>query len=93
MSQSDINIESYTIFNKWDELLNEVYQYLKTIMPKDEFVALEKDELKWIEEKENAMSKAAAEWEGGSGAPMAVNMAGTEYTKERCYYLISLINK
>ena len=48
-------------------------------------------EIKWIEEKEKGIAEAAAEWEGGSGEPMARNSAGIKYTSERCYYLISII--
>ena len=43
-------------------------------------------------ETEIAIDEASAEWEGGSGEPMARNMTAARYTKDRCYYLISLIN-
>ena len=69
-----------------------LYQYLKTILPADEFKVLQADEYKWIQKKENAVEAAAAEWEGGSGEPMARNTTASSYTKDRCYYLISLIN-
>ncbi len=91
-TQHAINRESGVVFEKWDVLLNEVYQYLKTVLPEDEFKQLQADELAWITEKENAMAETAAEWGSGSGAPMARNMTGIQFTKERCYYLISLIN-
>ena len=51
--------------------------------------------LDWIEKSfdiENAIKKEAEAWEGGSGETMAKNMTAIDYTKERCYYLISLIN-
>lgn len=90
-TQVEINRESANVFEQWDVLLNDVYQYLKTIMPNDEFKQLEKDELNWIKEKEKAMKEASAEWGGGSGEPMARYGTASRYTKERCYYLISLI--
>ena len=90
-TQVEINRESANVFEQWDVLLNDVYQYLKTIMPNDEFKQLEKDELNWIKEKEKAMKDASAEWGGGSGEPMARYGTASRYTKERCYYLISLI--
>lgn len=90
-TQSQLNTESYNVYVKWDSLLNEVYQYLKATMPSEDFASLEADEIKWIEEKEKGIAEAAAEWEGGSGEPMARNSAGIEYTSQRCYYLISLL--
>lgn len=91
-NQAKINSESWIVYKKWDSLLNEVYQYLKTIMSDSEFKQLQKDEIAWIAKKEKAIEEAGAEWEGGSGEPMARNMTGIQYTRERCYYLISLIN-
>lgn len=91
-TQSEINSESSVVYKKWDALLNEVYQYLKTIMSDDEFKQLQEDEFAWVTKKEKAIEAAGAEWEGGSGEPMARNMTAIQYTEERCYYLISLIN-
>ena len=92
MTQSDINIESGVVFEKWDALLNEVYRYLKTEMPESEFKQLESDELAWIAKKEKAIDEASAQWEGGTGEPMARNMTAIEYTRDRCHYLMSLID-
>ena len=92
MTQSDINMESGVVFEKWDVLLNEVYQYLKTEMSESEFKQLEADEFAWIAEKEKAIAEAGAQWEGGTGEPMARNMTAIEYTRDRCNYLISLID-
>ena len=91
VSQSEINSESAVVYKKWDALLNEVYQYLKKTMSYNEFKKLQNEEFKWVEKKENAIKAAGEEWSGGTGEPMARNMAGIEYTEERCYYLISLI--
>ncbi len=90
-NQNEINKQSGEVFRKWDVLLNDIYQYLKTIMPEDEFSVLQKSELDWIVEKEQAIDEAGAEWEGGSGEPMARNYTGIRYTKDRCFYLIDLI--
>lgn len=90
--QSVINSESGIVYKKWDVLLNEVYKYLKTIMSESDFSVLQADETDWVAEKENAIAEADAEWGYGSGAPMARNMTAIQYTEERCYYLISLIN-
>ncbi len=92
MTQWDMNHESGVVFSKWDALLNEVYQYLKKTLPSSEFETLRKEEIAWINEKEAACERAAQEWEGGSGAPMAVNETATEYTKARVYELINMID-
>ncbi len=90
-TQTALNTESYAVYVKWDSLLNEVFQYLKSTMNVEEFSLLEAEEDKWIKEKEKGMDDAAAEWEGGSGEPLARNSAGIQYTSERCYFLISLV--
>ncbi len=91
-TQSEINSESSIVYQKWDALLNEVYQYLKTIISDSGFNRLKESEIAWIAEKEKAIKAAGEEWEGGSGETMAKNMVAIQYTRERCYYLISLIN-
>lgn len=90
-SQADLNHESGIVFQKWDELLNDVYQYLKTTLSPDEFSKLQQEEIAWVKEKEAAMESTGALWEGGSGQVMAENSVGIEYTSKRCYYLITLI--
>ena len=90
-TQTDINTESGVVYKMWDGLLNDVYRYLKAILPASEFATLQQDEMDWIAEKEAAIEAAGAEWEGGTGEAMARNMVGIDYTMMRCYYLISLI--
>lgn len=92
MSQSDMNREAGIIFEKWDQLLNDVYQYLKSIMDSESFSTLRREEQNWIKEKEAAMDAAEAEVAGGSMAPLVRCSTGTEYTRDRCYYLISYID-
>lgn len=90
--QATMNRHSYEVFQKWDVLLNDIYRYLKSTMSASEFKALEADEIRWINEKETAVKAAGAEFEGGSMRPLVENTTATSYTKERCYYLISLID-
>jgi|GEM_PF-4006078 len=90
-SQADFNSVAYNVYTKWDNLLNEVYQYLKTILPEDEFKQLRQDELDWIDRKEAAMDEAGSEWEGGTGETMVYYGEGAEWTRERCYELIYMI--
>ncbi len=91
VTQADMNRESAIVFEKWDNLLNEVYQYLKTTLTDSEFAALKKEEYQWIQQKEAEMNAAGAMFEGGSGEPLARNSVGIEYTSKRCYALIMRI--
>ena len=91
MAQQDINRESAIVYQKWDALLNEVYQYLKNTMAPGAFDNLKAEETDWYQRKDRAIDDEGALWEGGSGEPMARNMVGIDWTRERCYYLISLI--
>ena len=93
MTQADMNSGSLEFYKEWDKLLNDIYQYLKETMPKNEFDALQKDEMEWVHEKEAAVEAARKEYEGGSMAPFVGNGAAITYTCERCEYLMSLIDK
>lgn len=91
-SQYELNVESQILYEKWDDLLNEVYQYLKSIMTPAEFESLQEDEIIWIKQKEDAIKRTGEEWAGGSGEGMARNITAIEFTESRCYYLIDLID-
>ena len=91
MSQAELNNASMEVYNRWDALLNDVYQYLKNTLSTSSFEELSDDEEEWIIEKETAIREAAAEYGSGSMAPLAANITAIEYTQDRCYYLISLI--
>ena len=90
-NQTDINLHARIAFEKWDVLLNEVYAHLKGQMSQSEFKALDNDELSWIKQKESAISSAVAPHSGTDKEPEARYTTGIAYTKERCYYLISLV--
>lgn len=89
--QQPMNPASADVFQKWDDLLNEVYQYLKISLPQSEFATVQTEQIQWIKDKESAVEAAGQEYAGGSMEAMQRNSVATEYTRERCYYLISLI--
>jgi len=91
MTQRDMNFGTGEYYLKWDNLLNEVYQYLKSTLSNAEFEKLKADQIKWIKEKKAKAAVVAKDWEGGSGQPMAVNDEKIQLTTKRVYYLISLI--
>ena len=90
--QQEMNIASGNLYEEWDLLLNDVYNYLKTIKASSEFENIKNDEIAWISKKDAAVEASRNEFAGGSMAPLAANTTAIEYTKQRCSYLISLIN-
>lgn len=90
-TQLEMNMSSGLEYRTWDVLLNEIYQYLRTYLPAGEFEKLKQEQIKWISEKENAIEAERNGYGSGSIAPLMANSTGTRYTKERCYYLMSLI--
>ena len=87
-----MNVASMELYQQWDALLNDVYNYLKESKSKLEFDKISKDELEWIKEKEAAIKESRAEFEGGSMAALVANTTAIDYTQKRCEYLISLID-
>lgn len=90
-TQYELNTESGAVLEKWETLLSEVRKYLEKELPDSEYEKLQVNELDWLAEKENAINEAAEEWKGGSGEPMARNMAAIRCIEERFTYLITLL--
>ena len=86
ISHEFVNYSYLKNYDQLDELLNEIYVYLRNHMDKDEFEKLKQDEIKWIQLKENI--KKVRKYTGCSIEGMEA-----KYTVERCYYLISLIDE
>ena len=90
--QMEMNISSGELYAEWDLLLNEVYQYLKKTKSSSAFKVIKDNEQKWIKQKETAVDNEYNSYQGGSMAPLAANSVAIQYTRERCRYLISLID-
>ena len=90
--QSDLNSISSEELYRWDKLLNEIYQYLKTVMTEQEFEVLQADEKKWVTKKEKDVKKYSEEWGMGSAATMEINGYECGIVKDRCYYLLSKLD-
>ncbi len=86
-TQGDMNSVSYEIYTLWDDCLNQIWNIFKENLDPDEMDKLTEEELSWIEEKEQAVTDASSEFEGGSLAPLAANSKAAELTRERVYYL------
>ena len=48
LTQAEMNMGTSEYYEKWDTLLNEVYQYLKLTLSTVEFEKLKADQIKWI---------------------------------------------
>ena len=86
-SQTAMNILSYKQYKLYDDELNNIYQFIKANTPANKFEQIQKDELAWIQEKNNKLNEIAST--GGTIVPINVNIADTSMTKERCLYLIN----
>ena len=91
MAQLDINEGTKIYREKWNSLLEEIFDYLKYTLSVEDFNDLSKDELKWNEKKQREVEMKGKAFEGGSAQPCIMNMADIEITSDRVYYLISLI--
>lgn len=76
------------VYKKWDIALNEIYNYLKENLPKDQFNKLQKEEVQWIKDKEANAKKFANQYKGGSIEPVMYLSALGNETKKRCYELV-----
>ena len=91
--QQQMNIESASLANSWDELMDNIKLYLKKTMTEAEYKEVIASEQQWLDEKEKAMNAVKIEYSGGTLMPMMVNIEAINYDKERCKYLISLIKE
>lgn len=84
------DITMYAVeFNKqYDTLLNDIYNYLKGVMPESEFKKLQNEEVKWINEKETAIKKSQEEHKGGSMNAYTASLTSLGYTHNRIKELL-----
>lgn len=88
-----INKALDTVYNWWDEKLNEIYQILKGGLSEEDGKALVKEELEWIDYRDDQAQKAWDEFadeetkQVGTGATAAFLGKSIEITKERVYEL------
>ena len=88
MTQLDMNMKSQELYQLWDGALNYLWGELQNYLPQDEFTELLEEQRSWIAEKENAISGAGKEYEGGSMYALVVNSEGARITEERVYELL-----
>lgn len=78
-------------FNEWDALLNDVYQYLMGVLPKNQADALKADEIAWIARKDASAKSVEEAWGGGNYAHIMWYSEEILQTKDRIKYLLEMI--
>ena len=82
---------SSDLYKRCDNLLNEIYQYIKANMDSDSFAILREDEREWIKERDAKAEADASDWEGGSGYAPIYNGSLIGSTLDRCEYLMGYV--
>lgn len=88
-STADMRYAAEIEYRRWDDSLNEIYSVIKNKLNYNEMKKLEKEELEWINYKENNAKKCADEFKGGTAESLIYTSRLAELTKERCYYLVN----
>lgn len=90
-SGTTIGMRSYygESYDMYDKALNEIFSLLKDQLSQDTMKNLQAEEIKWIEQKEAAANREAAQYKGGTFELVAYNISLSESTKKRCYELVN----
>ncbi|MBR1598988.1 MAG: DUF1311 domain-containing protein [Lachnospiraceae bacterium] len=91
LSQSEYNIKSRDLCELWDDTLNKLWSVLGMTLTKEEMDKLTEEEQRWIADKEQQISDAGSEYEGGTIQPLIMNMKGADLTEERVRELVMLL--
>lgn len=75
-------------YQKWDKLLNDVYQQLQAQLDTQAMTQLRIEQRKWITHRDDQARKAADEYKGGSAENLVYTETLASVTRERCYRLV-----
>ena len=92
-ANTTLEIAAYAAdFSKqYDDLLNDIYNYLKEVMPENEFKKLQKEEIEWINKKETSIKNDLERHEGGTMCRYIASLDTIYYTHDRIYELLKYI--
>jgi len=93
LSQNEMNDISRQIYEAWDNSLNYIWSLIKENLSEEEYEKLLNEQRSWIEEKEQKVKEAGAEFEGGSMQPLIENGEAAELTRERAYELVEFLSE
>lgn len=75
-------------YGAWDELVNEVYEVLKEMLPAEEMDQLRNEQRNWIQYRDNSAKEASLKYEGGTAEQLEYVAVAANLTEERCYELV-----
>lgn len=81
------------ILDKWDQVLNEIYQVLEKQLSSHEMEKLRQEQRKWITYRDESAKKDASQFEGGTMESLEYVASLANTTKERCYELVEKFMK
>lgn len=90
-STSDYVVDMEYMYNKYDDLINEIYSDLRDTLSSQEMSELKSIQLGWISEKERRKEQALKNEAGAhiNWVEIGKNDLLIEMTKERCYELVN----
>ena len=78
---------------RWDGMLNEIYNLLKVQLSKTEMDDLTDKQISWIKYRDTTAQNESSPFEGGSFARVQYISTLARLTKERCYELVNTYMK
>lgn len=87
----DMNASAAEYRQKYDDLVDEIYSYLTSVLTGDDLANLKSSQSAWESEKETGSQQAASGSVGGTMHPLDVNSAAMDYDKERINELLALM--
>ncbi|WP_078431843.1 lysozyme inhibitor LprI family protein [Metabacillus halosaccharovorans] len=81
------------ILDKWDQVLNEIYQVLEKQLSSNEMEKLRQEQRKWVTYRDETAKKDASQFEGGTMESLEYVASLANTTKERCYELVEKFMK
>lgn len=90
-TQGDMNLYAQRMYENNDDCLNQIWTLVKYNTDENEYAAILEEQRAWIAEKEAEEERISAEWEGGSGEPLARYTSLADMTMERCEALVEYL--
>ncbi|MEI3604942.1 lysozyme inhibitor LprI family protein [Pseudogracilibacillus sp. SE30717A] len=76
------------VFEKWDGLLNEVYNVLKKQLPEGEMEQLRNEQREWIDYRNESAKEASLKYKDGTMEQLEYVKVENDLTEDRCYELV-----
>ncbi|MGD6802037.1 lysozyme inhibitor LprI family protein [Rossellomorea vietnamensis] len=76
-------------FEKWDDMLNEIYGVLQEQLGKEEMEKLREEQREWVQQRDEEAKNASLKYEGGTTESLEYIAARATLTRERAYVLVA----